>query len=147
MPDAPMNPGAMTGRPTADYARLAAAALAASALVLLIGWVPAARFAPEGGRAALLISVSIALGASLAGAFPIAWSLDHGPMARHQAILFSMALRMGLTLAIFAGVVLLGEFAARGALGLWTGVSYAVLLSAETLTARSLILTRGTVSA
>lgn len=114
-----------------DYLRLSAAALATSLVLVAVGWVPTERLAGDAAIAALLAGVGTSLLASLAGALPIALSRSSTPTARQAAMMGAMALRMAITLAIFAALALTNAVP-KAALGLWTGVSYVLLLAVET---------------
>lgn len=80
----------------------------------------------------MAVGIGTALLASLLGAVPIAMSRDPAPAGRFVVLMLSMCIRMGLTLAVFAAAVLVAKFEPRGALALWTGVGYLVLLAVET---------------
>lgn len=123
--------GARPG-PLIAYWRLAALAIAAAMILAAAGWWPTQRWMPPGGLSAMAVGIGTALLSSLVGAAPIAMSRDPAPSARLVAMMLSMCIRMGLTLAAFAAAVLVAKFEPRGALALWTGVGYLVLLAVET---------------
>jgi hypothetical protein len=117
--------------PTSDFLRLTAAALVTAAVLIAAGWVPTQRIAGSAALASLLAGVGTSLLASLAGAVPIALSRSRTPAARQTAMMGAMALRMAITLALFAALALTNAVP-RAPLGLWTGVSYVCLLAVET---------------
>ncbi len=114
---------------TTDYARLAGLGILAAGVLAAVGWYATARL--DSSRVAMLAGIGTSLAASLVGALPIAFTRSGGPGARQVAMMGAMGLRFVVTLALFA-VLALTDAAPRGALGLWTGISYVCLLAVET---------------
>lgn len=117
--------------PASDYLKLSAAALGVAALLIGVGYVPTLRVAGDAAIASLLAGVGTSLLASLAGALPIALSRATTPAARHTSMMGAMALRMAITLAVFAPLAIT-QAVPRNPLAIWTGVSYVLLLGVET---------------
>jgi hypothetical protein len=101
--------------------------LLVAGLLALAGWVPTRRLAGEGGIAAMLTGIGASLGVSLAAMVPL---LRVAPDGRSRALLLSTLLRFVGAL-VCALVVVLGGWVLRGPFLLWLGLSYLVLLVAD----------------
>jgi len=135
----------ITGRrpgPAADFARLLVAALAGALVLVGVGWAPTSHVAGRSGIVAMAVGIGISLAGSVAAALPIAWARSPAAASRQIAFLGAMALRMFITLSIFA-VVAVCEWVAARPLAVWTGLSYLGLLGIETTMAVRLSGKRG----
>lgn len=122
----------MTGRPPAagGYLRFLAWAVAVTALLVLLGWVPTRRLGGEGAVPAMLAGCAVVILASALGGVPVAL-VRGGPAARMQAVLLSMAVRLGAVVILAVAAVLSGWFP-RKPLLLWVAISYVAMLVVDT---------------
>jgi len=110
--------------------RLAAGSTVGAAVLGLAGWVPTQRIAGGAGLTAMAVGIGVSWIASIAAAVLLASGRRQSPAERVTATLGAMAVRMFVTLLLFAAVAL-GTPVARGPLGLWTGLAYVCLLAIE----------------
>ncbi|MFO0973878.1 MAG: hypothetical protein U1A27_10635 [Phycisphaerae bacterium] len=125
----------MTGRTpsaTREFAWLALSGGVAAAVLLAAGWLPTVRVAGAGGLFGLWAGVGTSFAASLAAAGVLVSVRSADPRARQLAAFGAMGVRMVLTLAVFATLVLT-DIVPRRPLAVWTGVSYLALLAVETI--------------
>jgi hypothetical protein len=119
--------------PAAEYVRFLAWGLAATALAVLLGYVPTRRLGGEGALGAMIAGCVIGWLASALGGIPVA--LGRGkvanPTARLQAMMASMGLRFGVVLALGAAAAFSGWFGLKPLL-LWIAISYMALLAVDT---------------
>lgn len=122
----------MTGRsPSAGgYLRFLAWVVAVTAALALVGWVPTRRLGGEDAIPAMLAGCAVGILASALGGVPIAL-VQGGPAARMQALLLSMAIRLGAVVILAVAAVLSGWFP-RAPLLLWVAISYVVQLVVDT---------------
>lgn len=125
----------MTGRsPSAGgYLRFLAWVVAVTAALALVGWVPTRRLGGEDAIPAMLAGCAVGILASALGGVPIALAggARGGPAARMQALLLSMAIRLGAVVILAVAAVLSGWFP-RAPLLLWVAISYVVQLVVDT---------------
>jgi hypothetical protein len=110
----------------AGYARFVGWAVAVSAAVAVVGYVPAVHFGGMVAVPALLAGCGIAAVASALGGVPIALA-GADPVRRPQSVLLSLALRLAAVLALGVAAVESGRFASRQ-LVVWTAIAYAAQL-------------------
>lgn len=122
----------MTGRsPSAGgYLRFLAWVIAVTAALALVGWVPTRRLGGEEAVPAMLAGCAVGILASALGGVPIAL-VRGGPAARTQALLLSMAIRLG-AVVIFAVAAVLSGWFPRAPLLLWIAIGYMVQLVVDT---------------
>jgi hypothetical protein len=122
----------MTGRsPSAGgYLRFLAWVVAVTAALALVGWVPTRRLGGEDAVPAMLAGCAVGILASALGGVPIAL-VRGGPAERMQALLLSMAIRLGAVVILAVAAVLSGWFL-RAPLLLWVAISYVVQLVVDT---------------
>ncbi len=122
----------MTGRsPSAGgYLRFLAWVVAVTAALALVGWVPTRRLGGEEAIPAMLAGCAVGILASALGGVPIAL-VRGGQTARTQALLLSMAIRLGAVVILAVAAVLSGWFL-RAPLLLWVAISYVVQLVVDT---------------
>jgi hypothetical protein len=122
----------MTGRsPSAGgYLRFLAWVVAVTAALALVGWVPTRRLGGEDAIPAMLAGCAVGILASALGGVPIAL-VRGGQTARTQALLLSMAIRLGAVVILAVAAVLSGWFA-RGPLLLWIAIGYMAQLVVDT---------------
>lgn len=122
----------MTGRsPSAGgYLRFLGWVIAVTAALALVGWVPTRRLGGEEAVPAMLAGCAVGILASALGGVPIAL-VRGGQAARTQALLLSMAIRLGAVVILAVAAVLSGWFP-RAPLLLWVAISYVVQLVVDT---------------
>lgn len=122
----------MNGREPAagGYLRFLAWAIAVAAVLVLLGWVPTRRLGGEDAIPAMLAGCAVVVLASALGAVPIAL-VRGGSAQRTQAVLLSMAVRLGAVVVLAVAAVLSGWFP-RQPLLLWVAISYVAMLVVDT---------------
>lgn len=128
----------MTGA-AGSYLRFLVWAVAAAAVVALLGWLPTRWWGGDEAVAAMLAGCGVSVLASALGGVPIALARGAGPApaasaapaARLQALLMAMAVRFGAVAVLAAAAVLSGLFL-RAPLLIWVAVSYAAELVVDT---------------
>ena len=128
-------------RPIVDWLRIVAAASGVAVLLALFGWIPTRRLAGDAALGSMFTGVGICLFATVIAAAPVALGRANSPGERMTSMLTAMALRMFVTLSLFA-VAALGAWVPRGPLAAWTGLSYLCLLAVETTAFLKLIRAR-----
>lgn len=91
------------------------------------------------------VGIGISSLASIAAAIPLAFNRDKSPGSRQIATLGAMAIRMFVTLILFATCALCA-WVPNKPLAIWTGMSYLILLAIETTMAVQLLKRREHVS-
>lgn len=127
-----------TSRPAAEFVKLAALSLGVAAALAVVGWLPTTRVAGADAWSAMLAGIGVSLTASFVGAIPLCTVGRKPPRERHTATMAAMALRMFVTLGLFAAAAF-GTGVSRMPLGLWTGISYLCFVAVETYGAVRLI--------
>jgi hypothetical protein len=123
------NPGEF--RPLAAYGRLAAFSTAGAVGGLAIGYVPTRVIGGEPALVGMVLGMSIALLAALAGLIPPIMSVARGPRAQVSGTLMGMALRFVVTLALLLAGVLSG-LPGRVPLAIWVVIGYLLLVMIDT---------------
>jgi hypothetical protein len=126
----------MTGprSPAAEYLRFLGWAVAVSALIAILGYVPTRRLAGEGAAPSMLAGCLLGLLASAAGGIAVLRSRRRSaptPAQRLQAMVAAMGLRAA-TLAVFGTATALSGWFEKGPLLLWIAISYLALLAVDT---------------
>jgi len=114
-----------------SYWRFASWAVVTVAGLWLLGWLPTERLAGADGISAKFAGGMLSLMASLLGTLPVALVRDRNSVEATVAILRSVALRLGLVLAVVLVVALRGPFAPTPLL-LWVVISHSALLIVDT---------------
>ncbi len=126
----------MTGA-AGSYLRFLVWAVAAAAVVALLGWLPTRWWGGDEAVAAMLAGCGVSVLASALGGVPIALArradqtAPAAPAARLQALLMAMAVRFGAVAVLATAAVLSGLFL-RAPLLIWVAVSYAAELVVDT---------------
>lgn len=118
-------------RAAGDYLRFLLWVVAATAVLLLVGYVPTRRLGGEEGLPAMIAGCAVGALASAIGGLPVLLIRGGSPAARVMATMGSMALRL-FVVAILAVAVALSGLFERVPLLIWIAVSYAVLLIVDT---------------
>lgn len=112
------------------YARFVGLAGLSAALLAGVGYLPTRRLGGDAALLAMLAGIAISLaGASLA-AWPLVAIRRIEPMARLQAAMLAMAVRLLAVIALGAAAALSGAVA-RAPLLFWMAASYVALLPLE----------------
>lgn len=120
----------MTGA-AGGYLRFLAWAVAVTAAVALLGWLPTRRLGGDGAVSAMLAGCVVSVVASAVGAVPVALSRGTAAAVRMKALLMAMGLRFGVVAVLALATVLSGLFD-RAPLLIWVAVSYAAQLVVDT---------------
>lgn len=111
----------------------------------IVGVFPTQRLAGREGLLAMGVGIGISCLASIGAAIPLAFNRDMSPASRQIATLGAMAIRMFVTLVLFATCALCA-WVPNKPLAIWTGMSYLILLAIETTMAVQLLKRREHVS-
>lgn len=111
---------------------LLALAVLLTAVMVAVGYVPTRRLGGPGAVSAMLAGCGISLVASVVGSVPIVLA-SRGPGQRMPpAVMLSTALRFLVVLILALSAALSGWFE-RAPLLVWVGISYVLLLVADTI--------------
>jgi len=112
--------------------RFGLSTLGLSAACLLLGYLPTAQIAGVGSTASMIAGVAVSLTASWAGAVPVALTrakaATFGP---GNVVMAAMLVRFVVVLALALAVAMSGKVD-RAVFLIWVGISYMVLLAADT---------------
>lgn len=123
--------------PWLSYARFVAWVLGASALLALVGYLPAQKLGGEGGVTAMLCAIVAAALGSLIGGFPVAVARAGGT-AGPQVVMISMTVRL-IAVALLAAALALSLDLEMTPFLLWLAIAYLLLLVIDTLFAMSVM--------
>ena len=118
-------------RPGVAFALIAGLTVATAAVLIAIGYAPTLRLVGATGIPAMLAAIGITAAGSLLGAIPPVVALQRDGMARHNAILLGMTIRMFATMLLAAALGLSGLVVVKPLL-LWTAIAYLAFLGVDT---------------
>ena len=103
-----------------------------SALLLAVGWLPTIRWAGTPARISMIAGVAVSMAASWAGAVPIAVMRNRtATLGPGNVFMAAILIRFVVVLALALAIALSGKVD-RTVFLIWVGVSYLVLLAADT---------------
>ena len=112
--------------------RFGLSTLGLSAACLLLGYFPTGQLAGSGSTASMIAGVSVSLGASWAGAVPVALTkAKAATFGIGNIVMTAMLVRFMVVLAMSLAIALSGKVD-RAVFLIWVGISYMVLLAADT---------------
>jgi predicted LPLAT superfamily acyltransferase len=106
-------------------------ALAVTGSLAVVGYLPTVRFGGRDAVAAMAAGCGVSLLASFVGAVPVVRALAGDRTQLPMAVLASTAVRFLAVLALVVPLALSG-WVERTVFVVWTGISYLVLLMADT---------------
>lgn len=116
----------------ARYLRFLGTAVAAGAVLVLVGYPATRRLGGEGGVEAMVVACAVSVVASAVGALPVAFGSGATPADRLNRTLGAMVARLFVALLLGAAAALSG-WLATGPLLIWLVISYLALLILDTV--------------
>lgn len=123
--------------PWVAFSRFVAGVLGASALLALVGYLPAQKLGGEAGVTAMLGAIAAAALGSLIGGLPVVVARVAGTPGP-QVVMISMTVRL-IAVALIAALIALSLDLEMTPFLLWLAIAYLLLLVIDTLFAMSVM--------